>query len=47
MLNKIFTNIRENLIDEKYRVLKKSNAKIAQLTQSNHVIKFLQIGGFN
>lgn len=47
MLNKIFTNIRENLIDEKYRVLKKSNAKIAQLTQSNHAIKFLQIGGFN
>jgi hypothetical protein len=28
-LTRIFTNIRENLIDEKYRTLKKSNAKIA------------------
>lgn len=33
MLTRIFTNIRENLIDEKYRTLKKSNQKIAQLTE--------------
>lgn len=31
-LSRIFNNIRENLINEKYRMLKKSNAKIAALT---------------
>lgn len=31
-LTKIFTNIRENLIDEKFRTLKKSNKNIAQLS---------------
>jgi len=33
-LGKIFTNIRENLIEEKYRTLKKSNQKILDLVQS-------------
>jgi hypothetical protein len=33
LLSKLFTNIRENLIDEKYRTLKKTNAKIAELAQ--------------
>lgn len=31
LLTKIFRNIRENLTNEKFRVLKKSNKKIAEL----------------
>jgi hypothetical protein len=34
VLGKIFTNIRENLIEEKFRTLKKSNQKIFELVQS-------------
>jgi hypothetical protein len=46
MLCRIFSNIRENLIDEKYRTLKKSNAKILQLTNYKEVAKVLTFGGF-
>ena len=45
-LNKIFTNIRENLISEKYRTLKKSNQKIAVLTSLADVAQILRFGGF-
>lgn len=45
-LTRIFTNIRENLIDEKYRTLKKSNAKIGQLSEIKEVVQFLRYGGF-
>jgi hypothetical protein len=45
-LAKIFTNIRENLIDEKFRTLKKSNQKIAQLAESKEIVQVLRHGGF-
>ena len=32
LLTKIFENIRNNVTEEKYRLLKKSNDKIAKLT---------------
>jgi hypothetical protein len=46
MLTRIFTNIRENLIDEKYRTLKKSNAKIGQLAEVKEAVQLLRFGGF-
>lgn len=45
-LTKIFTNIRENLIDEKYRTLKKTNAKVAQLAEIKEAAQVLRYGGF-
>lgn len=45
-LSKIFNNIRENLINEKYRTLKKSNAKINILTSFKEVVRILLHGGF-
>jgi hypothetical protein len=45
-LSKIFNNIRENLINEKYRTLKRSNAKINILTSFKEVVKVLIYGGF-
>jgi hypothetical protein len=32
LLSRIYNNIRENLIEEKFRTLKKSNAKISAMT---------------
>lgn len=46
LLSRIFGNIRENLIDEKYRTLKKSNPRVNALLQFPQVLKILRMGGF-
>lgn len=46
ILTKIFTNVRENLIDEKYRTLKKTNNKISQLAEVKEIVQILKYGGF-
>ena len=45
-LHKIFHNIREELMNDKFKVLKKSNQKIAALTSIAEVVKVLRYGGF-
>ena len=42
----IYRNIRENPLNEKFRILKKSNKKIAQLASIPENIKILLYGGF-
>lgn len=46
ILTKIFTNVRENLIDEKYRTLKKTNNKISLLAEVKEIVQILKHGGF-
>ena len=46
-LHRIFHNISENLMNEKYRTLKKSNAKISELTSHREVVEALKYGGFS
>lgn len=46
LLSKIFSNIRENITEPKYRQLKKSNDKIGKLTSISEVDKILTYGGF-
>ena len=46
MLSRIFSNIQDNLMDDKYRTLKKSNNKIAELTSHQEVVQILRHGGF-
>lgn len=46
LLSKIFSNIRDNVTQIKFRQLKKSNDKIAKLTSIPEVDKILTYGGF-
>lgn len=46
LLSKIFSNIRDNVTQLKFRQLKKSNDKIAKLTSIPEVDKILTYGGF-
>lgn len=46
LLSKIFSNIRDNVTQIKFRQLKKSNDKIAKLTSIPEVDKILAYGGF-
>lgn len=46
LLSKIFSNIRDNVTQIKFRQLKKSNDKIAKLTSIPEVDKILTFGGF-
>ena len=45
-MHKIFHNIRSELMNEKFRVLKKSNQKIAILSSVPEIAKILKYGGF-
>ena len=45
-MTRIFRNIRENITQEKFRILKKSNQKVSELISIKENAQILNYGGF-